>query len=210
MPYKDPEKEREYRRKRAAEYRRLYPERYQKAAREYAKRNPERKKQSYAAWYEKNAEQQRARQRKYYQDNRCEIAQKAQSITVREQQRRYRENNPQKRHEGALLRKYGLTLSQYQRMLVQQRGLCAICHEAPAEHVDHNHLTKQIRALLCNGCNTGIGHLREREDIFHSAVEYLRTYGANPTFYEPKEDCETAAPDQPAETQLSIFIELRS
>jgi hypothetical protein len=47
-------------------------------------------------------------------------------------------------------------------ILVEQRGLCAICHEfiEPTEAVlDHCHKTGYIRAVLHRGCNAYIGHM---------------------------------------------------
>src|SRR3954470_817238 len=47
-----------------------------------------------------------------------------------------------------LTRRYGITAAEADLRLDQQGGLCAICRAAPAQHVDHDHATGKIRALL--------------------------------------------------------------
>lgn len=48
-----------------------------------------------------------------------------------------------------LKRRYGITSEDADRMFAEQNGLCAICRERPAEHVDHDHATGAVRGLLC-------------------------------------------------------------
>lgn len=78
---------------------------------------------------------------------------------------------------------YGLTLEQYNDMLVNQVGVCAICKEKPADRrlsVDHNHKTGKVRGLLCRNCNTALGGFKDSVLILKSAIEYLgRDYGSN-------------------------------
>ena len=58
---------------------------------------------------------------------------------------------------------YGISLEDYERMLIDQGGKCAICGSldprAKREHfaVDHCHTTGKVRGLLCIPCNTAIG-----------------------------------------------------
>lgn len=58
-------------------------------------------------------------------------------------------------------------------MLAEQLGVCAICKEAPAEHVDHDHETGRVRGLLCFNCNGALGQFRDRTDLMLQAVAYL-------------------------------------
>lgn len=60
--------------------------------------------------------------------------------------------------DAYLLKKYGITLRERQRMFKDQKGCCAICGKHESEfkrklHVDHNHKSKQVRGLLCFMCN---------------------------------------------------------
>lgn len=57
--------------------------------------------------------------------------------------------------------KYGLTVEDYERMLTDQGGTCAVCGDPPgakALAIDHDHATGRARALLCVRCNTALGH----------------------------------------------------
>jgi hypothetical protein len=58
----------------------------------------------------------------------------------------------------------------------QQNGLCAICG-LPEEHVDHDHVTGQVRGLLCAGCNKGLGFFRDSPQLLRQAAEYLEEVG---------------------------------
>ena len=59
-------------------------------------------------------------------------------------------------------------------MVAEQGGLCAICREAPAEHVDHDHATGRVRGMLCFNCNGALGQFRDRTDLMLRAIGYLR------------------------------------
>jgi hypothetical protein len=77
------------------------------------------------------------------------------------------------------LKKYGITIEDFDRMVLNQDGKCAICLETlkfgtGGCAVDHDHLTKKIRGLLCRLCNVGVGHFRENENLFLRAIEYLK------------------------------------
>lgn len=79
-----------------------------------------------------------------------------------------------------LWKRYKLTIKDYDKMLIRQGG-CAICGtNEPGKHgrfhVDHNHKTGEIRALLCHRCNTGLGLFKEDTSILQRAVEYLNSF----------------------------------
>ncbi len=75
------------------------------------------------------------------------------------------------------LKKYGITIDQYEDLLIKQNGVCAICHQTCKTGtrlaVDHNHITGKIRGLLCTNCNRGIGMFQENILILKSAIQYL-------------------------------------
>lgn len=70
---------------------------------------------------------------------------------------------------------YGITVDQYNEMLVKQNGVCAICREKSQKtlDVDHCHKTNQVRGLLCNRCNTGLGNYKDDAVRLRAAAEYL-------------------------------------
>ena len=84
------------------------------------------------------------------------------------------------------LRRYGLTLEQFDNLLAAQDGRCAICGtDAPGGqgwHVDHDHRCcntrktscgRCIRGLLCSRCNIAIGNLRDDAVIIQAALDYV-------------------------------------
>lgn len=75
-------------------------------------------------------------------------------------------------------RHYGITIEEYDLMLEDQSGGCAICHGQSSDgrrlSVDHCHESGQVRGLLCNQCNYGLGQFRDRPDLLESAARYLR------------------------------------
>ncbi len=73
-----------------------------------------------------------------------------------------------------LTRRYGITAAEAEHMLRRQNGVCAICRAAPAVHVDHDHSTGRVRALLCFNCNGGLGQFRDDPFVLQMAVFYLQ------------------------------------
>lgn len=79
---------------------------------------------------------------------------------------------------GQLLRRYKLTVAEYEAMLVAQGGTCAICDKPPRGRakslsVDHDHKTGRVRGLLCLTCNSAIGFLRDDANAALRASIYL-------------------------------------
>lgn len=107
----------------------------------------------------------------------------------REYYRTRRKDNPEygrMNNRNATLRKYGLTPEDYERMLAEQDGKCAICGKAPGATdgvdrnrlvIDHDHKTGKARALLCDFCNRGIGMFFDDPDLLTAAIAYLLQHG---------------------------------
>lgn len=73
---------------------------------------------------------------------------------------------------------FGISLDQYNEMLVAQRSRCAICRtDSPGGrgtfHVDHDHVTGRVRGLLCHGCNTGLGLFGDSPTRLLQAATYV-------------------------------------
>lgn len=73
------------------------------------------------------------------------------------------------------LREYGLTEQALVELIELQNGVCAICQYRPAEHVDHDHVTGEVRGVLCFPCNAALGHFKDRIDLLMRAASYLET-----------------------------------
>ena len=79
--------------------------------------------------------------------------------------------------ERNLMKRYGMTTSDFDEWYNRQAGRCAICHTKPEILcVDHDHETGLIRGLLCNNCNRGIGLLGDNISRLRSAVGYLTAH----------------------------------
>lgn len=82
--------------------------------------------------------------------------------------------------ERHLLRKYNVSLADYEAMLNNQGGRCAICLAPESEqfkgvfHVDHCHATGAVRGLLCRGCNHMLGVVGDNPATLMRAIAYLK------------------------------------
>lgn len=124
-------------------------------------------------WRAQNAEHVRAKERERYAAD----PQKAKEI-----QQRYRKKNAaviSLRRRGITLAAYGLTQDQYDSMLAEQGGVCAICRSDDPQHwsnrfqVDHDHETNEVRGLLCAPCNGGLGLFRDDPKRLVAALGYV-------------------------------------
>lgn len=71
-------------------------------------------------------------------------------------------------------RRYGVNRAAFEALLDRQGGLCAICREPLTQPVvDHCHDSGQVRGLLCDPCNKGLGHLRDDARILYAAGAYV-------------------------------------
>lgn len=98
-----------------------------------------------------------------------------------ENARRWRAAHPEKVAETLrryrLRAKYGLSLEDYQHMLDEQKGCCALCYRPldpkTTAHVDHDTTTGKVRGLLHTQCNTAIGLLGHDAMRARLATTYL-------------------------------------
>lgn len=85
-------------------------------------------------------------------------------------QKRYREKHPELT-EINRARRFGLTREQLVALIASNPN-CAICGD-PAQVVDHDHETKEVRGMLCHKCNRGIGFLNDDPALIRRALDYL-------------------------------------
>ncbi len=88
--------------------------------------------------------------------------------------------------------RYGITAEDYNRMVAEQKGVCAICGNAETQKrvslsgkvrllglfVDHDHKTGKVRALLCNKCNQAVAYFGENIEYLANAISYLQKHKA--------------------------------
>lgn len=99
----------------------------------------------------------------------------------------WRQANPGKRNEQAISWKFKLSPEQYDQMVEDQLGLCAICNKPDPQGlrlaVDHDHSCcpgqrscgQCVRGLLCNVCNKDLSILEQKEWV-ESANKYLSQF----------------------------------
>lgn len=101
---------------------------------------------------------------------------------VRERNRGFGLRNPTSGHRAHIKMRYGVTGDQFDKMLADQCGVCAICHKPETGtrlgtvrqlSVDHDHTTGQTRQLLCGHCNRGLGQFRDDPAALTAAAAYL-------------------------------------
>ena len=80
--------------------------------------------------------------------------------------------------------RYNLDSQSYDSLVKRCDGACEICgtpfntsvlHKGKEAHVcvDHCHDTHQVRGLLCDNCNKGLGHFGDNIDYLLNAIQYL-------------------------------------
>jgi hypothetical protein len=61
---------------------------------------------------------------------------------------------------------------------------CVICGASGKLVVDHDHVTGEIRGMLCNHCNRGLGHFRDDPTLLEFAAQYLYASCNSPKWEE--------------------------
>lgn len=157
------------------------PEAAREADRRYkqsAKGNAKRKARREGPQRERILEQKRASWYRNHESNLKKLREREGDPEFRRKQReryeRWRKNDPRGVQRTALKNLYGITLEQWDRMLLRQGGRCAICEQpCPDLHVDHCHATGKIRGLLCGSCNNGLGRFADEPERLRAAARYL-------------------------------------
>jgi hypothetical protein len=85
----------------------------------------------------------------------------------------FKQKNPNY-HRKYTLKKYGLTIEDFEELANHQNLLCAICGRERKLHVDHDHSSGMVRGLLCQPCNTSLGHFNERVQTLSDSITYLQ------------------------------------
>ena len=74
-------------------------------------------------------------------------------------------------------RRYSISQADYDHIVAEQQGGCAICQAITASlAVDHHHDTGAVRGLLCSNCNVALGMLADNPLLLARAAEYLQSH----------------------------------
>lgn len=75
------------------------------------------------------------------------------------------------------LSKYGLTLTEYDKLLSTLNNRCAICKkELIKPCVDHCHKTLKVRGILCIQCNFLLEYAHDNIQVLKNAINYLENF----------------------------------
>ena len=106
----------------------------------------------------------------------CDKKYHAKGLCRKHYDAKYHSDNPTYHTGKHLMRKYGITIEQYDRMSMDQNNVCRICSQPQTDYklaVDHDHKTGEIRGLLCQNCNTGLGKFQDNIQLLQNAIDYL-------------------------------------
>ena len=76
-------------------------------------------------------------------------------------------------------RTYGITLDDFNRMVLAQGSKCACCGASKPGGklknwcVDHDHVTGTVRELLCTNCNLVLGFVKDSPEHLQRLTEYV-------------------------------------
>ena len=76
--------------------------------------------------------------------------------------------------------KYGIGLKEKEALLNEQKWKCLICGVNAGSklsdwHLDHCHVTKKVRGILCSPCNRGLGCFKDNIIFLKKAIKYLKS-----------------------------------
>lgn len=105
----------------------------------------------------------------------CRNKARKNSIAAKSYVKKYK--NTQKNND--LIRKYGITIELYNKILESQNFSCYICKKYKSSQnrslsVDHCHKTGKIRGILCDKCNRGLGFFNDNPELLINASNYLK------------------------------------
>lgn len=141
---------------------------------------------SQLSWYERNREKAIA--------SSMEWARKNPEKLIAGKRRRYAEKYRFSR--------FGITAEDYATLFTVQESRCAICR-APEPGttqgwcIDHDHVTNEVRGILCGPCNTSLGYYEKR---IRSNIEAFDSYLTAPPMRQKNKVCLTLAVNNKVES----------
>ena len=83
--------------------------------------------------------------------------------------------------EVNLKQRFKITLLEFVFIYLKQGQHCALCLKkdsglsgAGLLHVDHDHISGEVRGLLCQDCNVGLGYANDSQDTLKVGIKYLK------------------------------------
>ena len=135
-------------------------------ASEWRKQHPDYSRKISQAWREQHPEYSREWREQHYDQQQI-------------YDYKYNKTHLEAKRKTRRKRLYGITHENYEQLLENQNGVCAICGENRSKHalgVDHNHTTKSIRGLLCKKCNIALGYMEDNIGWLQKMISYLELH----------------------------------
>lgn len=155
---------------------------YNAKSKSYYEEHKEEMKAKTKAWCSVNA----SRMAEYRVANREKISSKRKAYVLANkdkfaaQSKKYKEANRRENFQYHIDRQYGLSVEEYARMLNSQCFKCAACCVAlladRGTHIDHNHETGKVRAILCSKCNKALGLMQESPTKLRALADYIERF----------------------------------
>lgn len=137
--------------------------------------NPEREKAYTRAYRIKHPEYGK-NYRLMHREHYCDIARDYRSLN-REKMKAHDVSKSAMIKDRDLRRKYGISKHDFDIILANQGGCCAICgvkkYCGNGWVVDHDHVNGRVRGILCSNCNSVLGFSKDSPRILNKAIEYL-------------------------------------
>ena len=140
-------------------------------------------KEYFKKYRESHREKINSNQREYYKTHREKISAYKREYyqTHKEKIKAYRFNHKEKNKKYHLKSLYGLSLTDFDNLLLAQNNKCPICGQ-PLDLqkpknvvVDHSHKTGKVRGILCSNCNKALGFLKDNPEYAYNASIYLES-----------------------------------
>lgn len=93
--------------------------------------------------------------------------------------KRYRDQNLDTVARSKACSTYKITKEEYNALFVRAGNLCEICQRPQRSvrfkrlGIDHNHVTKKVRGVLCAQCNAALGKFDDDPVLLRRAASYL-------------------------------------
>jgi len=138
--------------------------------------NTEYKRKYRKEYYKTNSEKMREAGKKWRKNN---------PESIKNLLTKWRKKNPEKvlninyRKAGYKLNGIQFTVSDFNDLITIQENKCKGCKvdfdNLPKKeiHIDHNHLTGNVRGILCRNCNLVIGYAKDNKETLAELIKYL-------------------------------------
>jgi hypothetical protein len=158
---------------------------------EYFKEYYLKNNEHFKEYYLKNKEKIKEYNKEYYLKNKEKI--KEYNLKNKEKRKEYfkeymrdwlqKPENIERNKNYKLIKRYNLTLEQFNDKLKNQNNKCTLCYTTFDEKinkacVDHNHQTGKIRDILCFFCNSTLGLVKENKNILNNMINYLNKHNS--------------------------------